>query len=49
MTEQEKAIILRKIEGLQQSRECADEAESPQYSAEIERLLKLLDMAEEAA
>jgi len=43
MTEQQKAAILRKIEGLQQSRNYADEVESLRYSAEIERLFKLLE------
>ena len=44
MTEQEKAMILLRIEGLQQSRAYADEVESQRYSVQIERLLKLLDV-----
>lgn len=43
MTEKEKAIILLRIEALQQSRDYADEVEYERYSAEIARLLNLLD------
>jgi len=46
MTEQQKALILLRIEALQQSRNYADEVESQRYSAEIRRLLKLLDEEE---
>jgi len=46
MTDYEKSMILRKIEGLQQSRNYADEVETKRYSAEISRLLKLLDEEE---